>query len=441
MYVSSKHIQIGLIIKQTKIDDYKTIAKLLNINSLSLFVCIKDIEKIVWEKNEFDIKTLIIKIRESKDIIFFLKKHQKITKAERILYTTFKLLDERFINMNQIAEKLEVTRRSLNYDLESIKTSLSFYKLKLIIHKNQGLNLIGSEENIRRMHLGYIFKIFIEKKFLPKIINKQFEIFLKKNSYQKISQIINSIPIDSKNYVYYNDLILASSILAFTNKSEQLPKEKVYLTQEISLEIPTCTLNYLYDILNNKYYVPENYYSILDSYKTEFESIINNFFKIKIEPSFYKNFPIEKWLMFFIFKDIFNITDLYYTNILNRNIPQNVYSLIKKLQKQIPSINFYDGLIIHFFILDYINQTKEIYKNIFIYSNLPIPLSKVTISRIENIYNIKLDKVIHSKDLYTLFTESTSIKYNLFSFENLDFSYKNTTFKKISLSKFFESEN
>ncbi|MGL5744682.1 MAG: helix-turn-helix domain-containing protein, partial [Cetobacterium sp.] len=174
MFTSSKHIQAVLVIKKTKIEDYKVIAKLLNIKPLSLFFYIQEIEKIFLGKNEFDIKTIIKKIKDSKEILPLLRKHQKITKPERKLYISFVLLDKRVINITQLSELLEVTRRTLSYDLEEIKRFLNFYNLKLIPHKNQGLRLEGVEKNIRRMLLGYIFKIFIERKFLPELINSYF---------------------------------------------------------------------------------------------------------------------------------------------------------------------------------------------------------------------------------------------------------------------------
>ncbi|MGL5933434.1 MAG: helix-turn-helix domain-containing protein [Cetobacterium sp.] len=441
MFTSSKHIQAVLVIKKTKIEDYKVIAKLLNIKPLSLFFYIQEIEKIFWGKNEFDIKTIIKKIKDSKEILPLLRKHQKITKPERKLYISFVLLDKRVINITQLSELLEVTRRTLSYDLEEIKRFLNFYNLKLVPHKNQGLRLEGVEKNIRRMLLGYIFKIFIERKFLPELINSYFMNFLKENNLKNILLKVNSIPKDKKNYIYYNDISLISSILAFTTNAESLPKNEFYITSEISFLIPTCAHPYLSDIANNRYYTPTNFLPKLKLYKTFFESTVNKFFKIEIDASFYQNLPIEKWLVFFVFKEIFEVNDLYYTNILTKNIPQNISSLIKKLQKQIPFITVYDGIVIYCFILDYIYKSKENYKNIFVYSNIPIPLTEVAIKRIEYIYNIKFDQVLHTKEFHALFKGNASIKYNVFSFENIDLNYKNITFKKISLSKFFNSEN
>ncbi|MGL5428251.1 MAG: hypothetical protein ACRDAS_10095 [Cetobacterium sp.] len=136
MYLNSKHMQIALVIKQSEVNDYKVLSKLLGITPSSFFSYIRDLEKIIYNESNIDIKILIKIFRKDSNLIYKIKKVQSLTKDERIVFIIFKLLNERFINISKVAEQLNVTRRTLSYDLAKIKIKISTYNLQLDGYKN-----------------------------------------------------------------------------------------------------------------------------------------------------------------------------------------------------------------------------------------------------------------------------------------------------------------
>ena len=196
MYLTSKHIQVALILRKSKIVDYKILTKMLNITPSTFFSYLRDIENIILKKDEPDVKILMRYLKETSNLVYLIKSQQNITKDERVLYIIFKILKDRVINVTKLSEDLNVTRRTLNYDLDKVKLKLERYNLFLVSCRNIGLNIVGEEINIRRMLLGYILKIFIEKNFLPKIIRNEFASFLKKNNYKIIKKNIPSLEME-----------------------------------------------------------------------------------------------------------------------------------------------------------------------------------------------------------------------------------------------------
>lgn len=434
MYLTSKHIQVALILRKSKIVDYKILTKMLNITPSTFFSYLRDIENIILKKDEPDVKILMKDLKEASNLVHLIKSQQNITKDERVLYIIFKILKDRVINVTKLSEDLNVTRRTLNYDLDKVKLKLERYNLFLVSCRNIGLNIVGEEINIRRMLLGYILKIFIEKNFLPKIIRNEFASFLKKNNYKFIKKNIPSLEMEVEDSFYYNELALISACLAFSCDRSEKENEICYINKNFSINILKVTEPYFKKILKYRYYEPDIYSDKLKEYEEYFKNIILKLFGFNIQNIFQKKVPIRKWLVFLLIKEIFEINDFYFLNILKNNFSEKIDLLTNKLKKKLPRITIYDGFVIYFFILNLLSIEKEnsSKKIIFIYENIPKILINDLVKKIEIIYSVKFNDVIRFK-LLGKYLKNNQVS-SIYSLENFNVSEKNMNYIKISLS-------
>ncbi|MGL5544260.1 MAG: helix-turn-helix domain-containing protein [Cetobacterium sp.] len=439
MYLNSKHIQIALVIKKSNVDNYKVLSKLLDITPSSFFSYIRDIEKTIYNESNIDIKILIKIFKEDNNLIYKMKKLQSLTKEERIVFIIFKLLNERFINISKVAEQLNVTRRTLNYDLEKIKLKLSTYNLSLDMYKNLGLVVSGDEVYIRRMFLGYIIKHFIEKDFLPKIMRDQFGAFLKQNNFKNISKATSYIESKIEDSFYYNQLILNSSILSFSSNIGDKQTIKFKITDSFEVSILEDLSWYFSSILNNRCYTNNFLSEKVEQYKIDLEKILSSFFDFKFEQDIYDKIPLKKWIIFLIVKEIFEIKDNYFMNILIDDFPENIFKLTNKIKNKIPATTIYEGFIIYFFMINIISLSKEeklsLNNYIFVYKNIPSSLISVITKKLEKLYSIKFKNTVKFNNL------KNYIKHNkptaIYSIEEFDFNSLNIKHIKVALSDFF----
>ncbi len=439
MYLNSKHMQIVLAIKKSNVDNYKILSKLLDITPSSFFSYIRDIEKIIYNKSNLDIKILIKIFKEDNNLIYKIKKFQSLTKEERIVFIIFKLLNERFINISKIAEQLNVTRRTLNYDLKKIKIKLATYNLSLDMYKNLGLVVSGDEVYIRRMFLGYIIKYFIEKEFLPKIMRDQFGAFLKQNNFKNISKATSYVESKTEDSFYYNQLILNSSILSFSSNIGNRQTIKFKITDSFEVSILENLSWYFSSILNNRCYINNFFSKKLEQYKIDLEKILSSFFDFKFDQNIYDKIPLKKWVIFLVVKEIFEIKDNYFINILIDDFPEDIFKLTSKIKNKIPATTIYEGFIIYFFIINIANLSKNeklsLNNYIFIYKNIPSSLVSVITKKLEKLYSIKFKDIVKFNSL------KNYIKYNkptaIYSIEEFSFSSLNIKHIKVALSNFF----
>lgn len=439
MYLNSKHMQIALVIKQSEVNDYKVLSKLLGITPSSFFSYIRDLEKIIYNESNIDIKILIKIFREDSNLIYKIKKVQSLTKDERIIFIIFKLLNERFINISKVAEQLNVTRRTLSYDLAKIKIKISTYNLQLDGYKNLGLVLSGDEVYIRRMFLGYIIKYFIEKDFLPKIMRTQFGAFLKQNNFKNISKATSYIESKVDDNFYYNEIILNSSIMAFSTNLIDKKIHSFKISPSFEVNILEELSDYFTEILKNRYYTLDFYPDKLNDYILNLEVILSKFFDLNFNKAIYDKVPLKKWIIFLLVKEIFEIRDNYFMNILIDDFPEKIFKLTSKIKNKIPSVTIYEGFIIYFFMINIINLSKQeklsLNKYIFVYRNIPSSLANMIIKKLEKLYSIKFKDVVKFNDL------KNYVKYNtptaVYSIEEFDLKTLNINHIKVSLSDLF----
>ena len=202
---------------------------------------------------------------------------------ERQLYILLKICIEREINQNKIADDLNISRSTVKTHLKEIKDTLSSYNLKLEIVPRKGLELIGSEEQIRQC----LLKILI---------------MVKKQKSEFLNQIIGK---------YFGD-ISPEGIKLFINYCQ---KNMEKIVSDEAYEIITVYLNLTIYFIKKSYLIENIKNSVFLETTQEFQSVqkskalIEGFYEIEIS----KNEAL-KITDFFLGSHTYNISYSYYEN-------------------------------------------------------------------------------------------------------------------------------
>lgn len=184
MYLNKKSLNIlnlFLTLKKYSFTELEMILKIkkrsisMNINTINSFLHNHNINGIIKVGEIFFIdEKELLKIKD-------LLSHAPFTPTERRDYILLKLFFTNKIILSNSFIELDITRRTLNYDLERIKDYLIRYNLKLESLPSKGIFLIGNEINIRILFASYLTKYFIERESCHNLfINLINSIFSKK---------------------------------------------------------------------------------------------------------------------------------------------------------------------------------------------------------------------------------------------------------------------
>lgn len=132
-------------------------AILMNIEVINEFLNNHNINGILKKDDEFYID------KKEVESIKSLLSHAPFSNVERRDYILLKLFLTNKINLTNKALELDITRRTLNYDLEKIKEYLKEYNLQLDSIPGKGVFLSGTEKNIRELFSKFLTKYFVEK--------------------------------------------------------------------------------------------------------------------------------------------------------------------------------------------------------------------------------------------------------------------------------------
>lgn len=128
-----------------------------------------------------------------------------LEKKERIVYIVLKLILEGSINLTSISKDLNVSRITLNSDLEVIKELIDDFHLKLTSIQWKGVFFEGDLYELQKFSVLFISKLYIENYFsspLKKIINPivyyYFREFLSEETEKKLFNLANRL------YHYFN---------------------------------------------------------------------------------------------------------------------------------------------------------------------------------------------------------------------------------------------
>lgn len=174
---------------------------------------------------------------------------ENLEKKERIVYTLFKLILEGFINLTSTSKELNISKMTLNSDIEFIKDLIQDFNLKLVSVQWKGLFLEGDKLDIQKFSILFISKLYIEEYFssnLKKLINpKIFDYFRTKLSEEKEAKLINlatkiyhhfSIKLGSYNYYILIGLLVYVHLRAMKENEFYVDPKKNYLDLNDALD-------------------------------------------------------------------------------------------------------------------------------------------------------------------------------------------------------------
>ncbi len=239
---------------------------------------------------------------------FFYKNYNQylILPEERIVYLFLKILFSDFINLNQLSEKLDISRSTIKVDLKSVKETLDEYNLNLKLEHKIGLYMEDEEENIRKLAIKVLMKYF-EKYEIFKKNKKQFikDTFI----LNEIEECIGNLELETiRTFINYNQKLMNKII-----------SDEAYriITLYIAVSIIRIRKNSsLESIKNEKFLLSTQEYENLNKSISILEA---NF-----EISFNKN-EILKMTDYFLGSHTYNFKHSYYENWVEVEI------LIKKL--------------------------------------------------------------------------------------------------------------
>lgn len=262
MNVTSIHFKTMYCLKRN-VYSIGELAEILNISEFKTKRYLKDLEYLVEEES---VENIHNKLNNIPKLIEKLRKKQSFTPEERQMYVILKFLKADTINLSQISEEINITRRTLTNDLNELKEILEKFNLEIKNLTRYGIVLEGEESDKRGFFKLYLIKIFIERRYLPKIFDiifSEFE-YLKKeykihklikemfgfmnipdNSFAFLSLEVKSyIAILRKNYKDYSVNIKLEEAKEEREFVEFLKKTSLYTNFEINQIIDTYKKRY-----------------------------------------------------------------------------------------------------------------------------------------------------------------------------------------------------
>lgn len=278
---------------------------------------------------------------------------EDIEKKERTIYIILKLIFENSINLTSISKELNISRITLNSDLEFIKEIIEDFQLKLVSIQWKGVFLEGDLLQLQKFSILFIAKLYIEEYFksnLKKVINPvlyaYFRKFITVETEDKIFSIANKLyqyfGIKLGVYHYYilisiitfiyicrkNGLKLYSEFENLQSNFDEALEDLLDIEDKKLIGEDYSIINiYLSNCIQKKYSIPISHkvVQVLD----EFYSILNikdNGVNFEILSFFINNLYFEN--RFFISNYIrFDKDD---ENILNDEVCINIIKIFEK---------------------------------------------------------------------------------------------------------------
>lgn len=173
-----------------------------------------------------------------------------LEKKERNIYIILKLILENSINLSSISKELNISRITLNSDLEFIKNFIKDFDLSLVSIQWKGVFLKGEIKNLQKFSILFIAKLYVEdyfssslKKSINPILLSYFRNFLSQENENIIFNLTDKIChyFNIKLGVYYYFILSAILIQTHLNFKKNF---------NFHYELETSSLN-LFESLND----------------------------------------------------------------------------------------------------------------------------------------------------------------------------------------------
>ena len=458
--INANHIRIYKLLNFIPDKNLDFICHFLKMNKQNVILYIKQIYQLI-ENNQQNIllTDMIKKIQSDKSLFKALKQNQIFTKTDRIFYIILILLkchDSNLnLNLNTVSSTLNISRRTLNDDLLSVKKALEFYNLEIYSIPSKGINILGNTGDIKNCFLSYLFKFLIEFKELPLLMSKDcFSFFQQKMSQNIIKEIdyfVYAFDLD----IFANNKKLLKSIYRIyfeenckdnisTLSFEEFKKifldvfplkniEKVYTFFKTStlgkfplkyINVFILTLKFCTGILKEKNICLNKEYENLRKTFSKFTSL--DYSKNSYFEKFTNRVYIANKESSFLYMNDLSFLDLN----LTYKIKDECYQLFLELRKNYFNIQFSNIIFLYLWNLNKINFL-EITNTIVVFKDLPKFLQSI----IKNLFllkeNINISHFIRYHELETyLLQEDVSL---IITFENLTLNSNYPSIKHYSL--------
>ena len=344
---------------------------------------------------------------------------------EREQYITLKIFFERFINQVSLSKELDVSRSTIKLHLKKIEELLLEYHIELKISHKKGLEVVGTEENIRQCTLKIVAQINHSKnEFFKNIILEYLKldeegIILFVNYCQKLMNILISDEAYEiiKKYIKISILMLRKNYVIEKNKKEKILEEtkeykiiekgKTILEAHYDIEIPKIEYLKIVD-----YFLGSHNYNINYSYLenwVEIEMLINKMianFNKRIDVDISKDEVLLDGLLNHIKPTIYRIKNkielenTIYDEVIS--IYPHLFEITRQILEELENFigeKFSDDevafIVIHFRAAIDRNRVKiQNKKNILVVCGLGYGTSKLLAQQLKDLYSVNIVDIL-----------------------------------------------
>ncbi len=452
MYINSKHLQILHLIKNNPNFNLKDISEILDLSQQHTKLYLNDIYEEISEKNISSLKIdeILIEISTFKGAKRILRKSQQFTKNQKIFYLLFFLNRFKKTNFSTISKELDLTTRNLNNYKETINNILKVYNLKLNI-SNQGIRLLGSNFNLKRLYFILLFKFIIEKNYLPHKFRADVMTTLKIKNFSKLRKdIYDFITLLDCQHSVHQQATLLSFYITFKGENSEKIVNQISFNQCLKYKPNSWKIDFFYKIfcfLKNSSFKDIKtdtlflLFNIIDTFSSskvcfithldkDVKSIQNIFCEYLgnhiLDNSIF--FPAANpWINYCKIKQLFFIDDFSLIDLNLTHIPNsNILAMTNKIKKIIPNFTIFEGLFLWFILSK--NETSEDI-NIFVFKNLEKNIISLIINEIYKKHNIRIFAAINSKEVSKYLKENKVD--NIITIENIKIYNKNVNIQNL----------
>ena len=286
------------ILKNVCEHNYLAINKLLQRYSVTLRTLYYDIKEINFEIRNFGSIVILNKKLyfrgDERDCLNFLNDRRYILdKRVRNDLILFLILSNRFTTINDIADKLIVSKNTILNSINELRIKLKPKRLRLE-YTNNLYSISGNERNIRNLYLQLIFEfeyLLLETDEKTYSFNKLAMIYLTDTSLKYLSNFINFIKERNKLGYYIEDLKYLKEAKDF----EIYEKIKAHFDLSSNAEISYLCL-YILSLANSNIIIPKKENKQIDDYINKLVVIFQKLTNISINNIEYFKFNLKRHL-------------------------------------------------------------------------------------------------------------------------------------------------